>query len=196
MILTASSALSWSSMFDLLDFVKRSTWVSAVGVTLCLDNWILESHITFLLFFYLLSYIYFGLFFSKTRRHLRHQFDFCFTGHFGLIKDVNVSFFLSFYLLYESVSGKIQSPNGLLEAVASTIRVKQGCPVSLWSLYRWGITLHREIRGFRSILEGIYYEYYYMLMIVCWSLTLVEITKTSKYLKSILYGQWFIDMHG
>ena len=34
------------------------------------------------------------------------------------------------YVLYESVSRKVQSSKGLLEAVASTIRVKQGCPLS------------------------------------------------------------------
>ena len=35
------------------------------------------------------------------------------------------------YALYESVSGKVRSPKGLPEAVASTIGVKQGCPLSL-----------------------------------------------------------------
>ena len=41
------------------------------------------------------------------------------------------------YALYESVSGKVRSSNGLSEAVASTIRVKQGCPLlpTLFGLY-------------------------------------------------------------
>ena len=41
------------------------------------------------------------------------------------------------YALYESISGKVRSSKGLLEAVASTIRVKQGCPLSptLFGLY-------------------------------------------------------------
>ena len=41
------------------------------------------------------------------------------------------------YALYESVSRKLWSPNGLSEAVASTIGVKQGCPLSptLFGLY-------------------------------------------------------------
>ena len=41
------------------------------------------------------------------------------------------------YALYESVSGKVRSSNGLSEAVASTIGVKQGCPLSptLFGLY-------------------------------------------------------------
>ena len=34
------------------------------------------------------------------------------------------------YALYESVSGKGRSPKGLSEAVATTIGVKQGCPLS------------------------------------------------------------------
>ena len=32
------------------------------------------------------------------------------------------------YPLYESVSGTVQSPNGLSDVVASTIRVKRGFP--------------------------------------------------------------------
>ena len=41
------------------------------------------------------------------------------------------------YALYEFVSGKVRSPKGLSEAVASTIGVKQGCPLSptLFGLY-------------------------------------------------------------
>ena len=41
------------------------------------------------------------------------------------------------YALYESVSGKVRSSKGLSEAVASTIRVKQACPLSptLFGLY-------------------------------------------------------------
>ena len=35
------------------------------------------------------------------------------------------------YALYESVSGKVCSPNGLSETIASTIGVKQGCKLSL-----------------------------------------------------------------
>ena len=34
------------------------------------------------------------------------------------------------YALYESMSGKVQSPNGLVKAVPSTIGVKQGCSLS------------------------------------------------------------------
>ena len=41
------------------------------------------------------------------------------------------------YALYESVSRKVRSSKGLSEAVASTIGVKQGCPLSptLFGLY-------------------------------------------------------------
>ena len=41
------------------------------------------------------------------------------------------------YALYESVLGKVQSSKGLSEAVANTIKVKQGCPLSptLFGLY-------------------------------------------------------------
>ena len=41
------------------------------------------------------------------------------------------------YALYEFVSGKVQSSKGLLEAVANTVRVKQGCSLSrtLFGLY-------------------------------------------------------------
>ena len=35
------------------------------------------------------------------------------------------------YALYESVPGKVHSPNGLSETVASTTGVKQGCQLSL-----------------------------------------------------------------
>ena len=34
------------------------------------------------------------------------------------------------YALYESASGMVQSPNGLSEAVACTVGVKQRCPLS------------------------------------------------------------------
>ena len=44
---------------------------------------------------YLLSNIYFGSLFSKTRQHLRCNLVFGLTVHFGLLIDVNMSFFLS-----------------------------------------------------------------------------------------------------
>ena len=37
---------------------------------------------------------------------------------------------LTNYALYESVLGKMQSPNGLSHTMASTIRVKQECTLS------------------------------------------------------------------
>ena len=53
------------------------------------------------------------------------------------------------YALYESVSGRVQTPNGLSESTRSTVGVIQGCPLSpiLFGLYideiseyieRWG----------------------------------------------------------
>ena len=38
---------------------------------------------------------YFDLLFSKTRQYLRCNLLFDLIGHFGLLKDVNISFFLS-----------------------------------------------------------------------------------------------------
>ena len=48
------------------------------------------------------------------------------------------------YALYESKLGKVWSSKGLSKAVASTIGVKQGCPLSptLFDLYRTIITGH------------------------------------------------------
>ena len=51
-------------------------------------------HVPYLLFF-LLSNIYFGLLFSKTRQHLRCNLLFGLISYFGLLKDANISFFLS-----------------------------------------------------------------------------------------------------
>ena len=50
---------------------------------------------------------------------------------------------------YESVSGKVRSPNGLLEAVFSAIEVKQGFPQSttLFSLYRDEVSHYIERFG-------------------------------------------------
>ena len=41
------------------------------------------------------------------------------------------------YALYERVTGRVRCPSGLSEAIASTIGVKQGCPLSptLFGLY-------------------------------------------------------------
>ena len=44
---------------------------------------------------YLLNNIYFVLLFSKMRQHFRCNLLFGLTGHFGLLKDVNFSFFLA-----------------------------------------------------------------------------------------------------
>ena len=51
--------------------------------------------------------------------------------------------------LYESVSGKMQSPKGLLEAVATTLGAKQRCPLSspLFSLYMDKVTHYIERFG-------------------------------------------------
>ena len=43
---------------------------------------------------------------------------------------VPINMQLGIYALYESVSGKVRSSKGLSEAVASTIGVKQGSPLS------------------------------------------------------------------
>ena len=67
------------------------------------------------------------------------------------------------YALYESVSRKLWSPNGLSEAVASTIGVKQGCPISptLISLYIDEVS--------QGCLMGIALKYYNLLMMCCWT---------------------------
>ena len=41
------------------------------------------------------------------------------------------------YALYERVTGRVRCPGGLSEAIAGTIGVKQGCPLSptLFGLY-------------------------------------------------------------
>ena len=42
--------------------------------------------------------IYFGFLFPKTRQHLRFNLLFGPKGHFGLLKDINISFFLHSFL--------------------------------------------------------------------------------------------------
>ena len=58
----------------------------------------------YLIYFYIYRvlftyfYLFIDLLFSKMRQHLRCNLLFCLIGHFGLLKDVNISFFLSFFL--------------------------------------------------------------------------------------------------
>ena len=62
------------------------------------------------------------------------------------------------YALYESASGKVQSSKDLSEAVASTIEVRQGCPVSptLFGLYIDEVSHYIErFGGSRAYLAGI-----------------------------------------
>ena len=65
-----------------------------------------DSLVTFyLLYFYIYGvlfsyYYYYYLLFSKTRQHLRCYLLFGLIGHFGLLQDVNISSFLSFFLYF------------------------------------------------------------------------------------------------
>ena len=52
--------------------------------------------LSYSLFFYLVTVIYFDLLLSKMRQHLPCNLFFGLIGHFRLLKDVNISFFLSF----------------------------------------------------------------------------------------------------
>ena len=57
-----------------------------------------------LLYLQSIIYLFFDLLFSKRRQHLRCNFLFGFTGHFRLLQDVNISYFLSSFLLTPSLS--------------------------------------------------------------------------------------------
>ena len=62
------------------------------------------------------------------------------------------------YALYESVSGKVRSSKGLSEAMAGTIGVKQGYPLSptLFGLYIDEVShCIEKFRGSRECLVGI-----------------------------------------
>ena len=63
------------------------------------------------------------------------------------------------YARYESATGKVWSLNGLLEAVDSTIGVKQGCPLSstLFGLYIDDVSHYIEKQGFGSMPSGYHY---------------------------------------
>ena len=65
-----------------------------------IGGWI--HHQAILSTFLLLSNIYFGLLFSLTRQHLRCNLLFGLIRHFGLLKDINISFFLSLSLSLQS----------------------------------------------------------------------------------------------
>ena len=60
-------------------------------------------HVSLTIFFGLiLSYLLcftFDLLFPKTRQHLRCNFLFVLIGDFGILKDINISFFLAFFFL-------------------------------------------------------------------------------------------------
>ena len=73
------------------------------------------------------------------------------------------------YALYESMSGKVWSPSVLSEVVTSTIGLSgevlsPTIAHSLQCLYRWGITLHKEIREFRCMPS----RYSYTNITICW----------------------------
>ena len=94
------------------------------------------------------------------------------------------------YALYESVSGKVRSPKGLSEAVACTIGVKQGCPLSptLFGLYIDEVSQYIErFGGSGAHLASI------AIQILLYADDIVLI---SDYLKTILYGQRFVNQHG
>ena len=107
----------------------------------------------FYLLFTLLRLFWFVL--LKEDKILKCNLLFGIRRYFDLLKDINYlsSFFISFYCssslahaetrtfwqledqLYNEnlctiVLGKVHAPNGLPDAVASTIAVKQGCPLS------------------------------------------------------------------
>ena len=65
---------------------------------------------------------------------------------------------MGIYALYESLSGKVWSPNGLSKAVACTTGGKQGCPLSptLFGLYIADVSQYIErFGGSRACLIGI-----------------------------------------
>ena len=100
-------------------------------------------------------------------------------------------------IMHASMPGKVRSPNELLEALASTIGVKHGCPLSS-TLYGLCIdVVSHYIERFCS--SG-----------ACLACIAIHIllydddicadrhnhrgtTQTSKHLKSILYGQQFVS---
>ena len=101
------------------------------------------------------------------------------------------------YALYESASGMVQSPNGLWEAVACTIGVKQQSPLSPTTFGLSIDEVSHYIERFRSsgacqLVQP--FKYYYMLMILCSSPKL-RTTMTCKCLKSIQYRQRFLSQH-
>ena len=77
---------------------------------------------------------------------------------------------MAIYALNEYMTGKVWSPNGLSEAMATTIGVDQGYLLSptLSGLYIDEVSHYIERFGdSAACLPGIAYKYYYMLMILC-----------------------------
>ena len=98
----------------------------------------------FLVPFYLIYFYIYGvlftyfldLLFSKTRQHLRCNLLFGLIGHFGLSQDVNISFFLSFFLVASlNLLGKSlkMSKNIFLQ---SFYKLRNKCPTPFSSLRR------------------------------------------------------------
>ena len=102
--------------------------------------------------------------------------------------------------LYEFVLGKVWSPNGLSEAVASTIGVKQGCPLSptLSGLYINEVSHYIErFGGSGARLTNI------AIQILLYADDIVLISDSPERLKRhlklkwwCLYGQRFVNQHG
>ena len=79
------------------------------------------------------------------------------------------------YALYEQVFGRVRCPRGMSDTIASTIGVKQGCPLSptLFGLYIDELVDFLTRDGERQWISQVHqYTLCYMLMILFWSLSL------------------------